>query len=249
MYKISLNTSLAFHLSIALFISFWLVAFLTLIGPFDAASLSLKIRLILMPGYGAAFLFSYLLIIPLQNWLYQKVGKWHLGLESGMLLSLYLICLVPTYLYYISDHVNGDYDFLKFLGEVYLPSLLIISTLLIPLRLYGGNKSEGTSEKLKLKGESKKDVLQIEARQLVGISSAQNYVEVYYLHQKEIQKKLLRTSLKKIHQQAPDLIQVHRSHLINPAYFVGWASTNSIYLLDREIPVSKSYRPALLEYL
>lgn len=245
MDKVSLNTSLYFHLRIAILISFWLIAFLILIAPFDSAPLSLLIRMLLMPGYGVAFLFSYLLLIPFQNWLYQKSGKWNVALEGLTLLSLYLICLGPTYLYYISDHVNGTYSFLKFLEAVYLPSLLIISSILIPLRIYGGKKAQEQVPRILLKGESKSDILQIEARYLVGISSAQNYVEVYYMHQNQMQKKLLRTTLKKIHQQAPDLVQVHRSHLINPSYFVGWADAHSIYLKDREIPVSKNYRQAL----
>ena len=69
-----------------------------------------------------------------------------------------------------------------------------------------------------------------------------------YLNQGELQKKLLRNTLKTIQIDIPILLKVHRSHLINPSHFKAWKGTSSIILTQMEIPVSKklqsrSFRP------
>jgi len=100
-----------------------------------------------------------------------------------------------------------------------------------------------------LGGDNKLDVLKIELQDLVCLSSAQNYVEVFFLQNKILQKKLLRTTLKKISQDAPEMIQVHRSHLVNPTHFVKWSDPNTILLHELEIPVSKNYKEKLNELI
>ncbi|MEM1336183.1 MAG: LytTR family transcriptional regulator DNA-binding domain-containing protein [Bacteroidota bacterium] len=42
------------------------------------------------------------------------------------------------------------------------------------------------------------------------------------------------------------LIQVHRSHLINPTHFKSWKDANSIVLTQMELPISKNYKSQLL---
>ncbi|MEM6803950.1 MAG: LytTR family DNA-binding domain-containing protein, partial [Bacteroidota bacterium] len=77
------------------------------------------------------------------------------------------------------------------------------------------------------------------------ISNAQNYVEIFYLEANELKTKLIRSSLKKILADADFLIQIHRSHLINPTHFKSWKDSQTIYLGQIELPVSKSYKDKL----
>ena len=100
--------------------------------------------------------------------------------------------------------------------------------------------------KIILKGENKLDVLQLELTNLICINSANNHVEINYLENDTLKKKLLRTTLTKIHSEVPDLLKVHRSYLINPHHFREWVNSNTIYLTKMEVPVSKKYRNELL---
>ncbi|MBR9844680.1 MAG: LytTR family transcriptional regulator [Algicola sp.] len=96
-------------------------------------------------------------------------------------------------------------------------------------------------------GDNKLDVLKLHTEELVAVSSADNYVEVNYLNNGKLQKKLLRNTLKAVQVDVPFLLKVHRSHLINPSHFKAWNGSNMIILTQMEIPVSKTYKAALLD--
>ena len=102
------------------------------------------------------------------------------------------------------------------------------------------------NEKIILRGDNKLDVLQIELTELVCISSANNYVEVNYLKDSILKKKLLRTTLKNIHSDISSLLKVHRSYIINPMHFKDWKDSNTIHLTQMEVPVSKNYKKDLI---
>ena len=254
MLKVNLNTSYQSHAIIGLVLGIWLVLFLIFIAPFDTSDLSLELRFLLLPPYGFIFFTVYLLTVAIQNWVYKKTGTWNLFLEIGAVFLFYFSALIPIYLYYKTEMINGDFSFRKFHNEVYFPIFLILSALIFFGRWFVTRKQstvyieqpivveKAQSTKLILKGENKLDLLQVAHEELVCISSAQNYVEVYFLQNKILQKKLLRTTLKKIRRDTPDLVQVHRSHLINPIHFVKWSGQNSITIHELEIPVSKSYK-------
>ncbi len=131
--KIGLNTFYKHQLLVGLLLAIWLVTFLIIIGPFDAAPLPISIRFRIMYGYGFVFFACYLVVIPLQNWVHKKKKAWNWSLELLTILFFFSITLFPTYLYYKTDIVNGDFDFITFLGNVYLPTLVV----LVPLVLFG----------------------------------------------------------------------------------------------------------------
>ena len=81
---------------------------------------------------------------------------------------------------------------------------------------------------------------------MVCISNAQNYVEIFYVENGKLASKLIRSSLKKVQEDFSFLVQIHRSHLINPIHFKSWRNQNTIVLTQIELPVSKSYKEVLL---
>lgn len=260
MLKLNINTSYRAHSILGLLVAIWLVIFLIIIAPFDAADVSMKIRLILMPPYGIILFACYLPIIFFQNLIYKKIETWNLLLELLLIAIFYLLDFYFSFLYYRSGIVNGDWTFIQFLSGIYLPIVIILSTILFFGRWFIARKKPEKEVEIKivqakpahkiiLKGENKLDALQIELQHLVCISSAQNYVEVFFLQNEILQKKLLRTTLKKISLNAPELIQVHRSHLVNPTHFVKWLNQNTIQLNDLEIPVSKNFKSNLQELI
>lgn len=250
MHLLKLNTSFKHHLIVALVIAMWLVLFLVLIAPFDIAELPFSIRLEIMPIYGVISFIGYIILVPLQNWVFKKLSRWTLYLEILVIILFNAIVLIGSYFYYKSDIINGEYSFTKFTFEVYYPIFLIILPILLFTRWFLNKKAvHQKSDKIVLTGDNKLDVLQISLSDLVCISSADNYVEVSYLTENELRKKLLRITLKNVHPQVPSLLKVHRSYLINPTHFKDWKNVNTIHLTQIEVPVSKNYKKDVLDKL
>lgn len=248
MKSLPLNTSFKYHLIIGLIISLWLIVFLVLIAPFDAGDLPFNIRVRILPFYGVISFISYIILIPGQNSLFKRLEKWTLSLEIIFIITFTFINFWGTYTYYKSGIINGDSNLTAFTLEIYLPIFVILSTVIIFSRWFLNNKIPNKSiEKLILTGENKLDILQINPTDLICISSADNYVEVSYLKNGKLQKKLLRSTLKNISEQQSDLLKVHRSHLINPSHFKEWKNSNTLVLTEIEVPISKSYKQAFLD--
>ncbi|WP_171037022.1 LytTR family DNA-binding domain-containing protein [Maribacter algarum] len=245
-----LNTSYKHHLLVALIIAVWLVLFLVLIAPFDIAEVPFSVRLEIMPLYGLISFISYMMLIPIQNFIFKKLGKWTLFLEIVVIVLFNVIVLMGSYTYYKSGIINGEFPFTKFTFEVYYPIFLIILPILLFTRWFLSKKAvEQNSDKIILTGENKLDVLQIHLSDLVCISSADNYVEIAYLIKNELHKKLLRITLKNVHPQVPSLLKTHRSYLINPLHFKDWKNSSLIRLTQLEVPVSKNYKKDVFESL
>ncbi len=250
MFNLPLNTSYKYHTLIALIISLWLVIFLVVIAPFDVAELTFSARLEILPLYGVISFVAYMALIPFQNWAYKRFEKWTLLSEILFIVGFNAIQIILSYSYYKSSIVNGNYDFQKFLLEVYLPIFFVLLTIIVFCRWFLNKKVPNKIENtIILKGDNKLDVLKILPEDLICISSADNYVEVSYLISGELHKKLLRNTLKGIQNDVPDLLKVHRSHLINTTHFKEWNGSSSILLTEMEVPVSKNYRAALLEVI
>ncbi len=252
--KFQINPSPKIHLLIAALISIWLVLFLILIAPFDVSDLTLDERLVMMPMYGVISFLSYIILIPGQNWVLQNKERWNGSYETTFILIFNLLVGAGSFVYYKTDLINGSFGLKTFIFEVYYPIFFVLLSILIVLRwfLFKAKSLAAIVEnvperkKIILNGDNKLDTLQIFWEDLVSVSSADNYVEVSYLNNNLLQKKLLRSTLKKIEQQHPNLLKVHRSHLINPAHFVEWKDNSTIIVHQIAIPVSKTYQASLL---
>jgi hypothetical protein len=248
MTNFPLNTSYKYHTIIALIISLWLVIFLVIIAPFDIADLDFRVRLAILPIYGVISFMTYMLLIPFQNWVFNYFKKWTILSEALFIIVFNIIQIIGSFMYYKTDIVNGDYNFEIFVLYVYLPIGFILLSVIVFARWFLNKKMPNkTINTIILKGDNKLDVLKILPKDLICISSADNYVEVSYLINGQLRKKLLRNTLKSIKNEVPNLLKVHRSHLINPTHFKEWNGSSSIILTEMEVPVSKNYRAAVLE--
>lgn len=242
-----LNSAYKYHVFVALVIAIWLTVFLILIAPFDIAELPVSARLEIMPFYGLIAFIGYLSLIPIQNWGYKRIHQQSIPFEILIIVLFNILVLLGSYTYYKSGIVNGDYSFAKFAFEIYYPIFLILLPIIIFGRWVIHKKIVSpNSEKIILRGANRLDVLQIHHTDLICISSADNYVEVSYVSNGILKKKLLRTTLKNMALQFPELVKVHRSHLINPIHFKEWKNAQTLLLHQMEVPVSKGYKQNVL---
>lgn len=255
MPTIQLNHNYKDHLLLGAAVGFWLVFFLIFIAPFDVIEFNFSEKLYLVPPYGFFVLASYLTAVFLQEKIYHRWKTWNLGLEIGVIGLTCLLNLVLTYFYYTLPFINGYFSLMLFLRLVYMPISILIISLLVFGRLFINRQvpvakmEMASTEKIRLVGDNKNDVLQIAPHQIICISSAHNYVEVFYQQKDKINKHLIRNSLKKVAQDIGFLLQVHRSHFINPNHIVKWLDNKTLMVDEKKIPVSKTYRTAVIQHL
>lgn len=241
-----LNPSIKHHLIVGLLIALWLFAFAFVIKPFDDGTLNFRSWFFISFGFSVLAFICYGILTILQKRIYKNISQWNLSLEIGSILFFFLIYLFGIYTFYKSPILNGGYDFSEFFSIIFIKVALILSPIIILARRYLIKLIPIKDDILTFTGENKLDILKIKKADLVCISNAQNYVEIFYVENGKLQSKLIRSSLKKNLEDFTFLIQIHRSHLINPSHFKSWRNSNTIILTQIELPVSKNYKESVL---
>jgi len=99
-----------------------------------------------------------------------------------------------------------------------------------------------------LKGGNKNEVVKVEKKDLILLQAADNYVMLFLDKEGKLEKHMIRATLSQLVDQMddPDILRVHRSHVINfskaqslegksPNYFV------KMQVYPDSVPVSRSY--------
>ncbi len=108
-----------------------------------------------------------------------------------------------------------------------------------------------------IEAENEKDSLRIEAKSFLAATSADNYVKVFFRENDQIKNAMLRTTLKKLEENAlpfPELFRCHRTAIINMTAvenLTGSAQGYRLQLTDfpEEIPVSRNLNQVIKEKL
>ena len=239
-----LNPSIKLHLLVGLFIGFWIFCFGFFIRPFDDVILDYEWVPISI-GFGVFIFLCYAIIAVIQNKVYQKLLRWNLTFEIITIVSYCLFFTIVLYTYSKSDLVDSAYSFSYFSFLMAKTSIVLIPILILA-RIYVVKLIPAKEAILTIKGDNKLDILKVYPSDLISVSSSQNYVEIFFLDSGILSSKLIRSSLKKIYKAVPFLIQVHRSHFINPSHFKSWKNQNTIYVTQMEVAISKNYKEVIL---
>lgn len=241
-----LNPSIKHHLLIGAFLGIWLFIFAFFIRPFDDGTIGFKEWILISIGFSLIASLCYGILALLQKKIYHKLSRWNIGFEVAGLVFFQLLFGIGTYCFYKSPVLHGGYDFFKFFKIIILKSALIAMPVIVLTRMYAVTLIPAKDDVVIIKGENKLDILKIKKSDLICVSNSQNYVEIFFLNGSELNTKLIRTTLKKIQNDFDFLVQIHRSHLINPSHFKTWKNPDTIFLTQIELPVSKNYREHLL---
>ncbi|AXG69554.1 LytTr DNA-binding domain protein [Kordia sp. SMS9] len=247
------------QLLIGFFIGFWLFLFFYYVEPFDMYELPPEERILAVFGYTFVGIITYIITIPIQRLLYKQAGTWSFLQEGLFILSMLLISGGIGYLFFKFILLENDpyaHTFSYFFFQNVIPTVFLILPVMIFLRWFFSDKTlpESTIKEraIVIKGENKAEVLHLKESELVYVESANNYVNVFYLLEGELKNDLFRNKISVLQQEFPFLLKTHRSFLINPTHFLEWKreSSQTILILKpgiREIPVSKTYKKALME--
>ncbi|MBE8727309.1 LytTR family transcriptional regulator DNA-binding domain-containing protein [Flavobacterium hungaricum] len=241
-----LNISIKQNLIVGILIGVWLFIFAFIIKPFDDGTINFRSWLLISIGFSSIAFVCYAVLSFIQKTVYEKISKWNLGLETASILFFFLIYLFGIYSFYKSPILNGGYSFAEFFSMVFIKVTLVLTPVIILTRRYLLKLIPIKDDLLIFRGENKHDVLKIKQVDLICISNAQNYVEIFYAENNILKSKIIRSSLKKVQQDFDFLVQIHRSHLINPFHFKSWKDSNTILLTQMELPVSKNYKENIL---
>jgi len=241
-----LNISIKHNLLVGLLIGLWLFVFAFIIKPFDDGTINFRAWFLISFGFSVMAFFCYGLLAFIQKNFYERIGKWNLTLEIIAIFLFYILYLIGVFVFYKSPILNGGYTFSEFFSIIFIKVALILAPIIILARTYLVKLIPIKEDVLIIRGENKLDVLKINKIDLVCISNAQNYVEIFYLENDKLSSKLIRCSLKKVQDDFDFLVQIHRSHLINPVHFKSWRNANTIILTQIELPVAKNYKDVLM---
>ncbi|MEL6652813.1 MAG: LytTR family DNA-binding domain-containing protein [Bacteroidota bacterium] len=240
------NPSLKHHSQIGLLLSVWAFLFAFFIRPFAHGIMDEAKWVKVSVGFSILVFLCYFLVSWVQKRLYEQRGTWDVRFEIGAYALFYLIFVLSTYAYYMSPLVEGFYSLGEYLIKIGFKIFLVLTPILFVARRYVQNLAPNKEDFILIKGENKSDVLKIKQEELVCISNAQNYVDIFFLEGGQLKKKLIRASLKRLQTEFDFLLQVHRSHLINPEHIKTWKDSQTISLTQIDIPVSKTYKKALI---
>jgi hypothetical protein len=251
-------------------LSFAVFLFILFFQPFPLGMLDYNNRLLYVTGFGAIYFFLswlVLILLPISVPKWFNVSEW----ESGPPIILVILLLVITttayafYVRYVGQVHLSMYIVFKLVLVCLLPLIILkmlykikaMETLIISMQIQNktfqvnmieDEKSSG-EEEFEFISENKTDNFKVKFRNLVLIKSADNYVEIYYLENEILEKRLVRNTLKNIETQLSlhkFFIRCHRTRLVNIIFIDKLLRDFSGYYLkmscmDEKIPVSRQF--------
>ena len=173
------------------------------------------------------------------------VGKTPLSLY--IVFKVILVCLLPLIILiilYKNKSLAGIVETLQDQNEYYLSRI-------------GEYEEIGGEEEIDIISANNSDRLTIKIKNIVSVKSADNYIEIFYLENDLVEKKLIRNTLKNIETQLANqrsFIRCHRTSIVNTKYIEKLESNysgNSLRMscYEEMIPVSRQYLKPVREAL
>jgi len=259
-------------------ISFGVFLFILFFQPFPLTMLTYDNRLIYVAGFGGITFLSaciILIFLPLSNARWFKTSDW----ESGppLILSIFLLLLSATaygfYIRFVGRTSLSLYIMFKVVLVCLLPVLILVilyknkslERVIVFLQKQNKNyitkireiEKNGENKEITIFSGNKAEKFSLKYKNIIYIKSADNYIEIHYLKNNLVEKKLIRNTLKDIESQFThhsNFIRCHRTCIVNMTFAEKLIRNYSGYnlkmsVLQGEIPVSRQYLILVKEIL
>lgn len=240
---------------VGLALALWIFVFLYFTEPLDVNEFSNNEKLMYLPVYGLIGALCYIIMLPLQSYLYTRSEKqWTIKHEVLFNLAFIIFSFILARSYYIYVIVYGEsnpYTLWYYTTSIFIPAIMtILPIVLLGRWALGKYKNKRLEDaKIEIQGEGNYESLRLLFNDLICVQSSDNYVEVSFLDNTTLKKQLIRNKLSVIETSFPELIRTHRSFLMNPYHFQSWKTENSklgiVVSQDIFIPISKTYATAV----
>ena len=266
-----------YQLKLAALIGLGMFLFLLFFHPFDYKIEGFNDQLIFVLGCSAiSFLFVvvFRILLPVGITRRIRVESLNISNEVGLILLIWVFIAISNvfYLRYVGQVPLSIAEVLRIVLFSVFPTVTlkladVIKSLRVQLK-HAVGKSVRLGHDLSVAehpgqhkevffSETKNEKLELLPEYLMLIRSADNYVEMVYRDNGEIRQKLLRNTMKNIHQQLgkyPEFVRCHRTCIVNSAYIMNMTNSYKGYRLKLlnygdEIPVSRQYILELKEIL
>ncbi len=243
------HSKLQNHLWVTLGLILWVFLFLYFSEPFDINRFSNDEKTVLIPIYALIQGFCYGISLVYQSVIYRKQKQWWFKNEAIFLILLLSIGTILNFLFYKVVIVRNDpntYSFFQYFKWIYLPAVAIISPFVIITRVMLGKLFNQKIEngKITIRGKGKYDFITLKLEAVLFIKSSDNYVEVNFIQNDKILKKIIRSTISDVEASFPELLKTHRSFLINTLHFIQFKTENKKLYIDlgfgNTIPVSRN---------
>jgi hypothetical protein len=199
----------------------------------------------------------HLLSFFYDNWLIQRENsvEWFISYEWHYAIPTFLFTGIPFFIigYYFFDNQNKN--------DVFIENPLE-SPLILPTEIEGNSEKRTpqykTENALKLIDFTEKNTLDITPEQLVYITSADNYIEIFYTNEEQVlQRFLMRQTMKEIENQLvayPQFCRCHKMYIVNKDRITAVKGNSKGYQLilkngNKPVPVSRQKNDKLMKDL
>jgi len=184
-------------------------------------------RTLRLSGYALCIILPFFLFYGIELKIFRKLGQWKLLYEWFSKLFLIFVIFSSAYFYnvwIVNEVVPTWYNygyFMLYYALPYLPLLLPVAFILYR-RYIKMDESEVDQKQFEkryiIKGRNQRESIELTETEFVFAEAQQNYITIAFLQDGELNKKVIRATLKEVHDQIPFAERVHRSFLLNPGY-------------------------------
>lgn len=240
-----------------------IVFILIFLEPFDSYSNDIPYKNLKLFGYGLCVIIPILILHFFEEYWFKKSnGKWFLFQELLILIIGFFFISIFSYFYntYIVNDLSINTNYmLQWTKEFGAPFIPIFMPLWIYLR-FRFSKIVIKPLRLKnqpivnIKGNNQDEELSFFEEDFVMARAQSNYVDIYYIDNGNLTKKMIRMTLSKLIINIPSAQHIHRSYLVNPLKIESISGNTrkgiiSMISLNESIPISPKHFLAVKKYL
>ncbi len=257
--KVPQNT-LKVNAWVAFFLGFSVFLILAVFQPFGTYNFQDSAKTLLLSGYGFVIGVTYFIFANGLPFVFSKIYKkenWTFSKEIIHVVVIFFLVVVATYIYRnvaigMTYHIK---DFLIYSGMAFAIAVFPLSLVFVVRMMQLKNKPiiiYQTAEVqqnifISVEGENKNEKIKFAKEELLFIKASENYVIIHLDKNGKVSKHMLRSSLSKLAEQIKDqdILQVHRSYLVNFENVLALSGKSPNYVLElknlkEEIPISRT---------